>query len=187
MWRAYKILYIFRPLVWAFFIFLIGVFGMRFKKKLLNGISIFLALLSLGGVYLTTTLINDVIDAGRHADTEQIMQCIVGSFMTMFFIIFSIGYMLAAKTVKTGDGKDISDKSRSTIQIILGCGAYYIAPLAFFVFSIPLLLLEEVAGKIVGGLIMAIAFFVMVMITKNVVIPHVKEEKRKIANGEFTE
>ena len=70
MEHAYKLLYLLRPVIWGLFVFLIGVYGNRFYKKLLTIISAFLAIISVGGVALSTHLINHALTAYNMGQTK---------------------------------------------------------------------------------------------------------------------
>ena len=78
MEHAYKLLYLLRPVIWGLFVFLIGVYGNRFYKKLLTIISAFLAIISVGGVALSTHLINHALTAynmGEYVERNDLVLC----------------------------------------------------------------------------------------------------------------
>lgn len=108
MEHAYKLLYLLRPVIWGLFVFLIGIYGNRFYKKILTIVSMFLAIMSVAGVVLSTHLINHVLTAynmDEYVERNDFVLCYVGVTMTILLLVCSIGYGLMASTVDNGDGK----------------------------------------------------------------------------------
>lgn len=169
MEHAYKLLYLLRPVIWGLFVFLIGVYGNRFYKKLLTIISAFLAIISVGGVALSTHLINHALTAynmGEYVERNDFVLCYVGVTMTILLLVCSIGYGLMASTVDTGVGKE-AKKEKNRKEIVETMKLLPI-PVSIIVFSVVLFTLEEVAGKIFGVVLELVGWFWLICVIKYV-------------------
>lgn len=169
MEHAYKLLYLLRPVIWGLLVFLIGIYGNRFYKKILTIVSMFLAIMSVAGVVLSTHLINHVLTAynmDEYVERNDFVLCYVGVTMTILLLVCSIGYGLMASTVDTGDGK-VAKNAKWRKEIVETMKLLPI-PVSIIVFSVVFFTLEGVAGKVVGGVLELIGWFWLICVIKYV-------------------
>lgn len=162
MGHAYKLLFIFRPFIWFLVAMLVVAFGRCFLKKLLNGIAIFLFLLSIGGSYVLIDLINKVADPYYFATTDEWSQVIVGSVTLTCFLISALGYFLIAQTVEGKDGK--VSKHANLLKGIVSWMFACMIPFAVMGYCLPFFLLDSIAGIIVGAIGEVLGFSLLVFI-----------------------
>ncbi|MCQ2515505.1 MAG: hypothetical protein MJ094_01415 [Saccharofermentans sp.] len=171
MGAVHFIVALFRPIVWALVAMLVVSFGMRFLKRLLSGISIFLLILSIGGAWLMNNMLTEALDQ-RYLTSDEISQLIVGNVTVIAFMVCSVGYMLAAMSVGK-DGKP--SKHAKVFGNITGWMFILLIPFAVMGYSLPFFFLDSVAGIVVGiigevgGLILGVT----------VVRREIKREKKK--------
>lgn len=150
MEHAYKLLFIFRPLVWALIGCLVVALGNRFLKRLLNLISIFLFVISIGGAWVMSGYYEKVADPFCEATVDDWTMCIIGSVTLICFMVFAFGYMMMARGVDTGDGWH--KEPNKIVATIVGWMITFIFPFAIMGYCLPFFLLEEPAGKVVGAI-----------------------------------
>ncbi len=174
-----KLLIIFlRPIVYALAAILISAFGYRLFKRMMTAIGVFLTLLTVGGLYVSYDQIQKVIDPFNFNKNEDVMLLIVAIVMTLFIGFFSIIYLTLGLA---GEGEDEEKEKRKSgkwyriYSNIMLLGIKLVPALAFIGFSLPLLFLEEPAGKIVGGGIEVISCIVAFFIIRS----HIRETKEK--------
>lgn len=163
MGHSYKILYLLRPFIWFLVAGLVATFGNLFLKRLLNGVAIFLFILGIGGVYLMTGMIQQVMDPFYFATVEEYMNCIVGSVTTVVFLVGAIGYFLTASVVKTEEGKE--SKYAQLKQKIAGYLMALLLPFAIMGYTLPFFLLDSIIAKCIGviGQIGGIALAIVII------------------------
>jgi len=166
--HSYKILYLLRPVVWGLFAMLIAVYGNRFYKKLLTAVSVFLGIMSAAGVALSMHFISAVIrayDYGEYISDNDLIYCYVSVVMTILLIIASIGYGLMAGIINPKEGvtPEIVEKREKIIAVL----KLLPIPVSLILFSVPLFLLDEFAGKIIGVVLELIGWFWLISVVKN--------------------
>lgn len=164
MGHAYKLLFVFRPLVWMLVAMLVAAFGRVFFKRLVNVIAIFLLILGICGAVYMTKSIQYCLDPFNFPTTDDWMLCIVGSVTTLFFLTGALGYMLFGRLVDDEDEK--ASKHRELFGKIIGWMLALSLPLAIMGYSIPFFLLDNVVAYIVGILGELGGIVLMVIIIK---------------------
>lgn len=169
MEHSYKLLYVLRPVIWGLLAFMICIYGKIFFKKLLTIVSVFLTIMSIGGVVLSMYLISHVINdynMGEYVANNDLVLCYVGVAMTILMLIAAIGYGLMVSTVDTGDGKVAKNalKRKKIVEIL----KLLTIPVSIIVFSVVFFTLEEVAGKVVGVVFQIVGWFWLICVIKYV-------------------
>lgn len=161
----YKIILIIaRPLIYSLVAFLIYKFGNKFIKNSTFLIGVFL--LTLSG--LCIVVLGDGLIAGFVShDSEELMQSIVGFIMLGFFILIGMGYLLASFKFVSSDkeqkeGTNNPDKKPSRIGKIIYIGLFLSPSLAFFFFSIPLYLIDNVAAIVIAAIIQCLSLIAFI-------------------------
>lgn len=165
MGHAYKLLYIFRPIVWMLVAALVVLFGKAFLKKLLNAIAIFLfAIGIIGGVYMISYF-QKVLDPYYFATADEWSQCIVGSVTVICFLMCAVAYLLVGQTVDKENGKETKHKKLK--QNIAGGLFTLVLPVAVMGYCLPFFFLDSVAGIIVGIIGEIIGLLILVAIIRS--------------------
>lgn len=166
---GYKIfVLILRPVMLFLAATIVYKFGQSAFKKMLNGVVIFLTVIALLGCYMIFNLSQKVLDPYYFATYDDISQLIVGTVMVTFLLLIALGYFFVANNTQSNFAKHF---------VILG---FQLLPcLAFMGFSIPLCLLEQIAGKIIGFTIEIIALLVAIRIVRKYIreVKEFNEEK----------
>ena len=110
MGHAYKLLFIFRPIIWALIAALVVMFGNAFFKKLLNVVVVFLFVIGIAGGIFMSNYIMEVMDPFYFATSDDYTKCIVGSVTVICILICAVAYLLLSQTIDTGNGKEIKHK-----------------------------------------------------------------------------
>lgn len=161
------LLVLLRPLVIGIVVILVGIFGRKFLKRLLNGVSIFLGIITAGGIYISVKAVSNLIEYGSYASSDDIAKAIIAVIMTACFLFFTVlyGFLAMTSDEKTTEGEKGS-KARKIVQKILNTVLEFLFPLCLMGFSLPFFFMEEPAGKVVGTIIEAIGIFICVLIAR---------------------
>lgn len=178
MEHAYKLLFIFRPLVWAMIGCLVVALGNRFLKRLLNLISIFLFVISIGGAWVMSGYYERVADPYYEATADDWTKCIVGSVTLICFMVFAFGYMMMARGVDTGDGK-AREPGRLASKLV-GWMMLLMVPFAIMGYCLPFFLLDSIAGIIVGVIGECVGVLVAIKLIRS---PNKKKDEKLADNA----
>lgn len=161
------LLVLLRPLVIGIVVILVGVFGRKFLKRLLNGVSIFLGIITAGGIYISVKAVSNLIEYGSYASSDDIAKAIVAVIMTicMLFCTVLYGFLAVSSDKKSAEEKKES-KAWKLVQKILSKGIEFLFPFCLMGFSLPFFFMEEPAGKVVGTIIEVIGVFICVLIAR---------------------